>query len=334
MSEQKIPKIIHYCWFGGKPLPDLVQKRIASWKNFCPDYEIKEWNESNYNVRKIPYTAQAYDAQKYAFVSDYARLDIIYEYGGIYLDVDVELAKPLDDLLNLKGFAGFDQGGHCNFGEGFGAIPHHPLIKEFLDYYDHLSFILDNGNFNQTPCPVYQTNVLLTKGLILDNTLQEIDGITIFPPEYFDPKDFYSGEIHLTKNTHSIHHYDASWTDSGPGLIKKELLNSWGLILASNEEQMYYKILRGNYSIQNKQDLNLAIEIMEKIFAAGKNHCKNDTLLKVIKSYIKQITENALQNKAASIKLYFTTFRKWEIFETRRAKLRYIYHCVRNLLHV
>lgn len=334
MSEQKIPKKIHYCWIGGKPIPEHNRKIMESWKKFCPDYEIIEWNESNYDFTKNRYMREAFENKKWGFAPDYARLDIIYEHGGIYLDVDVELIKPLDDLLSLKGFMGFCQGDHCALGLGFGAMPHHPLIKEFLDYYENLSFILDNGNFNQTPSPVYQTNVLLTKGLILDNTLQEIDGITIFPVEYFDPKDFYSGEISLTKNTYSIHHYDASWVDSGPGLIRKELLNSWGLILAPDEEQMYYKILHGNYSIQNKQELSLAIEIMEKIFAAGRNHYKNDTLLKAIESYIKQITENGISNKATSLKLYFTTFKKWKIFETRRAKLRYIYHSLRNLLHI
>ena len=160
MSEQKIPKKIHYCWIGGKPIPEHNRKIMESWKKFCPDYEIIEWNESNYDFTKNRYMKEAFENKKWGFAPDYARLDIIYKYGGIYLDTDVELVKPLDDLLNLKGFIGFCQGEHCNLGEGFGAIPHHPLIKEILDYYDNLSFILDNGDFNQTPSPVYQTNVL------------------------------------------------------------------------------------------------------------------------------------------------------------------------------
>ena len=158
MSEQKIPKIIHYCWFGGNPFPELAQKCIASWKKFCPDYEIKEWNESNYDVTKNQYMREAFENKQWAFVSDYARLDIIYENGGIYLDTDVELLKPLDDLLILTGFMGFEENKKlCATGLGFGAVPKLPIIKEMRDDYDNIIFIKEDGSFDQTPCPYFQT---------------------------------------------------------------------------------------------------------------------------------------------------------------------------------
>src|SRR5215510_15199585 len=113
-----IPKIIHYCWFGGNPLSELALKCIASWKKYFPNYEIKEWNESNYDVHKIPYTSEAYNAKKYAFVSDYARFDILYQYGGIYFDVDVEVIKQFGDILNDTGFMGMETLSGCNAGLG------------------------------------------------------------------------------------------------------------------------------------------------------------------------------------------------------------------------
>ena len=334
MSEQRIPKIIHYCWIGGKPIPEHNKKIMESWKKFCPDYEIKEWNESNYDFTKNRYMREAFENKQWAFAPDYARLDIIYEYGGIYLDVDVELIKPLDNLLDLKGFAGFDQGNHCNFGEGFGALPKLPIIKDLRDCYDNLYFIKDNGDLNKVASPVYQTECLLAKGLARTNSIQEIDGLTIFPAEYFDPKDFYSGKIHLAENTCSIHHYDASWVTEGPGLIRKERLDAWGVELTLDEEPIYYDMLTDNLNIKTKNLLYIAVGMIEKIFSAGNDYFTNHDLYNTMRSSVKQIAENGIQNKTTSLKLYFTTFRKWKIFETPRANLRYIYHCLRNLLHV
>jgi len=337
MSEQRIPKIIHYCWFGGNPLPDLAQKCIASWKKFCPDYRIKEWNESNYDVRNIPYISQAYDAKKYAFVSDYARLDIIYEHGGIYLDTDVELVKPLDNLLNLNGFMGFENGKLCNTGLGFGATSKLPIIKELRDIYTSLYFIKEDGNFNQTPCPYYQTDLLLKKGLLQNDSKQTIEGLTIFPKEYFCPKN-YLGETNLTKDTYSIHHFDASWQDineaSGVTLIRRNYLNDWDITFNSEEEKIYGDILKSIFDIKTSHELSVAVNIMEKIFSKGKEIINNDNLYHTIRFFIFKISESGIQNKVTSLKLYCTTFRKWKIFETPRANLRYIYHCLRNLFHV
>lgn len=341
MSDQQIPKIIHYCWFGGKPLPELVQKRIASWKKFCPDYEIKEWNESNYDITKNNYMNKAFENKQWAFVSDYARLDIIYEYGGIYFDTDVEVVRPLDDLLNLKGFAGVEHEKTltgeklCNTGLGFGAIPKLPIIKEFRDNYEHINFIKEDGSFNQTVCSVFQTSILLKKGLKFDNSIQEIEGLTIFPAEYFAPKEYFSGKITLTKNTYSIHHFDAYWVNNGLGMIKKDKLDNWGIVLTPEEEKILYtEILYNDFNIKTKQDLLVAVGIMEKIFSTANKYFENDNLYQTVQTSIFRLSEASIKNKVTSLKLYFTKFREWKIFKTPRANLRYIYHCLRNILHV
>ena len=331
MSEQKIPKIIHYCWIGGKPIPEHNRKIMESWKKFCPDYEIKEWNESNYDFTKNRYMREAFENKQWAFAPDYARLDIIYEHGGIYLDVDVELVKPLDDLLNLKGFAGFESEKFCNFGQGFGAKPKLPIIKKLRDCYENINFLNEDGSLNKIASPQYQTNYLLQKGLIQNNTKQEIDGLTIFPKEYFCPKS-YLGEINVTKNSYSIHHFDASWVDTGIILIRKDKLDSWGLKLTPKEELIYSDLLHYKISINNKEELVTAVNLMDRIFAVGKEHYEHDNLRILIKSFLKQIAESGIKNKVTSLKLYFTTFRKWKIFENPRANLRYLYHCLRNIV--
>ncbi len=208
-----IPKVIHYCWFGGNPLPDSAVRCIASWRKFCPDYEIIEWNESNYDVNKIPYMQQAYARRKWSFVSDYARLDIVYRHGGIYLDTDVELLRSLDSLRNYEGFMGFEDGEHVASGLGFGAAPGNTIIREMMDMYEQLSFLHEDGSADLTPTPVFSTRVLLQHGLVQNNARQQIAGVEIFPSEYFCPLNFKTGKKHLTPQSYSIHWYDASWYD-------------------------------------------------------------------------------------------------------------------------
>ena len=145
-----IPKIIHYCWFGGNPLPELAVKCINSWKKYLPDYEIVEWNESNYDVRKIPYIAQAYDAKKYAFLSDYARFDILYQYGGIYFDTDVEVIKPLNEILEKGSFAGVECTGALNTGLGIASPAASAIYKEILNSDESSEFLYKNGSMNLT----------------------------------------------------------------------------------------------------------------------------------------------------------------------------------------
>lgn len=336
-ADNKIPKIIHYCWFGGTPFPKLAQKCIASWKKFCPDYEIIEWNESNYDVTKNKYMREAFENKQWAFVSDYARLDIIYENGGIYLDTDVELLKPLDNLLSLTGFIGFEENKKlCATGLGFGAIPKLPIIKEFRDDYDNINFLTADGSFNLTPCPVFQTDILLKKGLCQDNSMQEIEGFTIFPDEYFCPKNWI-GQTNITPNTYSIHHFKGLWHEPkqiGPLLfLRKNSLLEHNIILSHDEENLYYDILQKSNAIKTKNDLNMGIKIAQKMIVSVQDS-KDDEFRDAIIFLLKLIAESGIQNKVTSLKLYFTTFRKWKIFGTPRANLRYIYHCLRNLLHV
>lgn len=210
--DNKIPKIIHYCWFGGNPLPELAVKCIASWKKFFPGYEIKEWNEENYDVRKIPYIAQAYDAQKYAFVSDYARFDILYQYGGLYFDTDVEVIKSLDEILKRGAFAGVESAGALNAGLGLASPAATPIYKEILDSYKNSSFIKNNGSMDLTTVVDRVSDIFHVHGFIAKNEIQEIAGITVYPSEYFCPVNPSTGELKITENTYTIHHYAATWT--------------------------------------------------------------------------------------------------------------------------
>ena len=207
-----VPKVIHYCWFGKCEMPKLAKKCIKSWKKYCPDYEIICWNEENFDLTQNRYMYEAYEAGKWAFVSDVARLIIVYENGGIYLDTDVELIKPIDDLLDSKGFMGVDEKGIVATGLGFGAEKGNEIVGEFLKDYDNISFRLPDGSFDLTPCPDRNTETLKRLGIDTDNTNQNFMGVDFLPCEYLCPMDYYTGKKTITKNTYSIHHYSASWT--------------------------------------------------------------------------------------------------------------------------
>ena len=206
-----IPKKIHYCWFGGNPLPEEAKKCINSWKKYCPDYEIIEWNESNYDLNKNEYVKYTYENKKYAFLTDYVRLDVVYNEGGIYLDTDVELLKSLDDLLNCEGYIGMEEVGTINTGQGFGAIKNHPFVKENKEFYESYNFLDDNGNFKKVICVPVTTKILENKGLIKENKIQDVYNMKIYPIEYFCPKVLGTNKIKITNNTYSIHHFESSW---------------------------------------------------------------------------------------------------------------------------
>ena len=210
--KMSIPKIIHYCWFGGNELPDNVIKCIKSWEKYCPDYQIIRWDESNYDYKKVSFTAEAYSVKKWAFVSDVARLDIISKYGGIYLDTDVELVKSLDPFLVNCAFMAFEQGRNVATGLGFGAEKGNKIIIQNLDLYKNLHFINSDGTYNLKPCPQYTTELLISLGLHKEDTLQVIDNMKIYPSEYFCPMLLSRGKAEITNNTVSIHHYDGTWT--------------------------------------------------------------------------------------------------------------------------
>ena len=202
-----IPKKIHYCWFGGKEKNKLAKKCFASWKTMCPDYEIIEWNESNFDVFMNPYTRMCIEEKKYAFLSDYARLIIIAEHGGLYFDTDVEILRSFDDLLDKKAFFGFETDDYVNTGEGFGAEPGNAIIEQMLKEYDPL---LD-GEHGIIGCPRLNTNALMKFGLRRDGTTQELGDGIVYSAEYFNPYDDPTGILSVTDNTYSIHWYGKSW---------------------------------------------------------------------------------------------------------------------------
>ncbi|MCI8663648.1 MAG: glycosyl transferase [Hungatella sp.] len=219
-----IPKKIHYCWFGKGELPEKVKKCIESWKKNCPDYEIIEWNELNYDVNKIQYTKQAYDNKKWAFVSDYARLDIIFCYGGFYLDTDVELIKSLDDLRQNDLFFALEQDCNINSGLGFGAIENHKVIKNLRDLYLKLLFINLDGSLNLKPCTSYTTDWFVERGYVKKDKMQIVAGAVILPSGYFCPMEYKTGKMIITKDTHGIHWYDGSWTSIDDRKIREKEL--------------------------------------------------------------------------------------------------------------
>ena len=208
-----IPKIIHYCWFGCNPLPELARKCIASWRRYLPDYEIKEWNEDNFDVNIIPYTAEAYAQKKYAFVSDYARFWILYRYGGIYFDTDVEVIRPLDDIIARGSFMGFETDPNPKQGDAASVAPGLGLIKKMLDYYDGRHFVREANMRNQITVVHIATKVLMDSGLSCKPGIQQVDGVWIYPSEYFCPINVTTGRIHVEKNTRTIHHYAGTWVD-------------------------------------------------------------------------------------------------------------------------
>ena len=208
-----IPKTIHYVWLGNKPKPKKIQKCIASWHKFCPDYEIKEWNETNFDIESHLFVREAYEAHNYAFASDVIRLVVLFEYGGIYVDADVEFLKPIDDLLNNEAFIGFELPEYVNSGQIFGAVAKNELIEEHLKQYDGISFS-ECENISDITCPKIFTKLLAEKGLRLDGSEQMIDGLHIYPVDYFNPFDTITGRLKKTENSYSIHWSEHSWTNT------------------------------------------------------------------------------------------------------------------------
>jgi hypothetical protein len=216
-----IPKIIHYCWFGRKPLPPLAEKCIASWRKFFPDYVIKEWNEDNFDVNILPYTADAYSAGKYAFVSDYARFWVLYHQGGVYFDTDVEVIRPMDDVLERGPFMGFEickKKGPLAVNPGLGlfAEPEMPLYQEILNRYETMSFAREDGSLNPYTMIPMVTELLVAKGLKGDGRIEHVGDVNIYPPDWFNPFDDLTGRLRKTKNTRTIHWFAKSWLPPEP----------------------------------------------------------------------------------------------------------------------
>ncbi len=221
----QIPKTIHYCWFGKQKIPDQYRKWMESWKQYCPDYEIIEWNEDNYDVYKNRYISQAYEMKKWAFVSDYARIDIVNQYGGVYLDTDVELVKNLDELLKNDAFCGFESYEYVAYGLGFGSKKNNGILQEIKEYYDNTRFVLEDGSLNQINCPVIQTDVMKKHGLKRNGEFQIVDGMTVFPSRVLCGMSPHSFRIECDPiYTYAIHHFSASWIEGSTSkdeIVKK-----------------------------------------------------------------------------------------------------------------
>jgi len=226
-----IPKIIHYCWFGGNPLPPLAIKCINSWKKHLPEYEIIEWNESNFDLEQFQFAKEALENKKFAFVSDVCRLYVLKKQGGIYMDTDVEVLRSLDMFLDKTAFSGFENEDFVPTGimasekEGDWAI-------EMLNYYKERSFIKDNGDLDMTSNTFIITQLMKERGFVMNNTLQEIkDYVTFYPNDYFCPKSYKTGNIELTENSYCIHHFAKSWIPlhkKWRNIFKMKMMNIFG----------------------------------------------------------------------------------------------------------
>lgn len=278
-----IPKIIHYCWFGGTPLPPLALECIASWRKYLPDYEVWMWIEAHpqvsdewlqvrnkitqhadkiceFDVNIIPYTAEAYKQKKYAFVSDYARFWIMYKYGGIYFDTDVEVIRPMNDIIEKENFMGFEMDpdgentpgkyapGFCfdvALGLGYGLEKGHPFMKHMMEYYHELSFTFNRHDPWLKTIVAYTTEELCKLGLQNKKGIQVVDNITIYPREYFAPINVITNRLHITQNTRTIHRYMGSWTKSGKNSSInriKRFIPEWILILNNKIKRRKYRI--------------------------------------------------------------------------------------------
>ena len=206
-----IPKIFHYCLFGRGEKPELAKKCIASWRRFCPDFEIREWNEDNCGDLSIPFMAEAYAAKKYAFVSDVMRLVVLEQYGGVYFDTDVEVLRDISPLLEDEGFIGFENDNYVASGLTIAAQAHHPVIQAMIAEYKTLHFLNPDGSINAVGCPHLNSDVMERFGLVRNGQEQLVAGIHVYPEDYFNPMDSTTGKLTKTEHTYSIHWYSMSW---------------------------------------------------------------------------------------------------------------------------
>lgn len=250
-----IPKTIHYCWFGGKPKPELAEKCIRSWKKYCPDFEILEWNEHNFDVSEAPgYVQQAYACKRWAFVSDYVRLKALTEMGGVYMDTDVEVIRPLDPYLKHTAFAGFERIDRVQTGllaceKGF------PLFQDFLAHYDTASFRKEDGSVDITTNVEVLSNLCLQRGMVCNDQFQIVDGLAIYPREIFCPVDFDTEKLNRTRKTVTIHWFSGSWhTEEELEAMRQEKL-----------QQKREKMSNIRYAIGNKLFGEKGYEKLKKI---------------------------------------------------------------------
>ena len=228
-DEKMLPKIIHYCWFGRGQMPEMALKCITSWKKYCPDYTLKEWNEDNFYLDMYPYVREAYEARKFAFVTDVVRLYALLHEGGIYMDTDVEVIRPIDSLLQYAAVSGFETEKDIPTGL-MAAEQGHPLFRELLEEYEGIHFVLSDGTYDMTPNVARITRTCLKYGFVPNNQMQTVHGFTLLPKDYLCPKSYSDRKIQLTSNSLCIHHFAGSWL---PPSRKKKLVyavfgKKWG----------------------------------------------------------------------------------------------------------
>jgi len=236
-KEETIPKTIHYCWFGKNPLPRLAIKCINSWKKKCPDYKIIEWNENNFDINCNQYVRQAYESKKWAFVTDYVRLKVLYDFGGIYMDTDVEVVKSLNEFLSSPAFSGFE--GDKSISTGImGSMKENIWIEELLKDYKDRAFLKPDGNYDLTTNvqSITATTLRLYK-VCLDNTRQNLPDVILYPFDWFCAKSFETGKIIQTENTYTIHHFSGSWLSSS-----QKLKNHFARIIGKSGMKVLSKI--------------------------------------------------------------------------------------------
>jgi len=210
-ASTKIPRIVHYCWFGRGEKPKKMVKCMRSWQKHLSGYQFIEWNEDNFDLAVNRYVMEAYKAKKYAFVSDYVRLYALYHHGGVYMDTDVEVIKPLDKFLNHEAFSGFEDQTFLQSGT-MGAAKQHPWIKELLQYYDNRSFLHEDGSYDTTTNTAVITAICKNHGLVLNGKHQVLqNGVNFYPRDYFSPYDYINGGNYRTDDSHTIHHFAKSW---------------------------------------------------------------------------------------------------------------------------
>ena len=219
-----IPKIIHYCWFSGEPFDEKTKMCIETWKEKCPDYEIRECNAENFDMEINDFVKEAYKAKKWAFVADYARLYLLYKYGGVYMDGDVELVKNIDCFLEAPAFIGQERKGWISAGI-IGSEAGNDCIKTFLDYYEGKHFINEDGTYNQiTNVQIITHNLFESYGFLLTGDRQKLGNLLdIYPVDYFSPKDSITEKINCTDNTYAIHHFNNGWKDGDGNIIKRRM---------------------------------------------------------------------------------------------------------------
>jgi mannosyltransferase OCH1-like enzyme len=242
-----IPKVIHYCWFGGNPLPPKAEKCIKSWKKYCPDYEIVRWDESNFDVNCNDYCREMYAQKKWAFLTDYIRLKVVYENGGIYLDTDVELIKPLDKLLDNSAYMGLETTDKVATGLGFGAEKNHEFIRKNMEYYENWK-----PSDPIETCPVITSRLLEPHGVDCTSTeVQHIQDLTIYPVEYFCAKHLHTGETCITPNTYSIHHFEASWNNKEQLAVTKKRWRKYRIERIKKSPKILLRKLIGDSSVES-----------------------------------------------------------------------------------